>query len=181
MLLVDRNAATQAGLYALPDPGRKMVGHPDAGEWADQTPEDVVALFAAADELDPPWPADMIDHFLVTGDLASAALTAAPDRIAVDWLDRAITVKPASAEIAAECSRRIYAVASQNCVNNINLFLNAGGASDQDRAAAQAALAWIQAMRTAYAALAADADPTFAEDAHWPACPPEAAALAARF
>jgi len=84
-------------------------------------------------------------------------------------------------DIAAECQRRIYAVASHNCQMNMTAYVASGAANEDDRAAFAAALAWVSAMRAAYATLASAADPTFADDAHWPVCPAEAATLAARF
>ena len=83
--------------------------------------------------------------------------------------------------IAAECQRRIYAVASQNCQMNMTAWIAGGQASADDKAAFGAALGWVQAMRAACAALVASADASFIDDASWPSCPPQAAALAARF
>ena len=83
--------------------------------------------------------------------------------------------------IAAECQRRIYAVASQNCQMNMTAWIASGLASDADRTSLQAALAWVQAMRASYASLVAAGDERFTDDDRWPPCPPEAAAFAARF
>lgn len=89
--------------------------------------------------------------------------------------------EPINQTVAAECQRRIYAVASQNCQMNMTAWIASGRASDADKAAFNSALQWVQSMRAAYASLVAARDVTFADDAHWPACPPEAQALAARF
>lgn len=84
-------------------------------------------------------------------------------------------------QIAAECQQRIFAVASQNCQMNMTAWIASGRADDSDRAAFDAALGWVQAMRSACAALVATGDVSFPDDANWPPCPPEVAALAARF
>lgn len=83
--------------------------------------------------------------------------------------------------VASECRRRIYAVASQNCQMNMTAWVASGQASDADKAAFAGALGWVQAMRGAFASLAAAQDATFTDDAHWPAVPDGVAALAARF
>lgn len=83
--------------------------------------------------------------------------------------------------VARECQRRIYAVASQNCQMNMTAWIASGRASDADRAAFDAALAWVQAMRAAHAQLVAAKDAGYAQDAWWPVCPADAAAIAARF
>ena len=83
--------------------------------------------------------------------------------------------------VAAECQRRIYAVASQNCQMNMTAWVASRQADDADLAAFDAALGWVQAMRSACARLVASREEDFGEDAHWPACPTVVAALAARF
>ena len=83
--------------------------------------------------------------------------------------------------VADECQRRIYAVASQNCQMNMTAWIASGRASEQDRIAFGAALVWVQAIRSACARLAANDDADFRDDGNWPACPPDVAALAARF
>ena len=83
--------------------------------------------------------------------------------------------------VAAECQRRIFAVASQNCQMNMTAWVASGQAGDVDRAAFDAALGWVQAMRVTCARLVASSDDEFKQDAHWPPCPPDVAALAARF
>ena len=103
------------------------------------------------------------------------------------WLASGKTAAPAPVPpfdptaVSAECQRRIYAVASQNCQMNMTAYVASGRASDADKAAFTAALEWVQAMREAFASLAAAHDATFADDAHWPACPVVVVALAARF
>lgn len=84
-------------------------------------------------------------------------------------------------QIAGECQRRIYAVASQNCQMNMTAWIASGQADEDDRAAFNAALAWVQAMRAACAGLIAASQAAFADDRSWPACPATVAALAARF
>jgi len=91
---------------------------------------------------------------------------------------RAAEIAP---RVAAECQRRIYAVASQNCQMNMTAWIASGKASADDRLAFEAALGWVQAMRAACATLIASSDESFADDMRWPACPSAAAALAARF
>ena len=91
---------------------------------------------------------------------------------------RAVEIAP---RVAAECQRRIYAIASQNCQMNMTAWIASGKASAADRLAFDAALGWVQSMRAACAALIAGGDPSFADDARWPTCPAAAAALAARF
>lgn len=83
--------------------------------------------------------------------------------------------------VAEECQRRIYAIASQNCQMNMTAWMAGGRASEQDKLAFGAALVWVQAMRAACAELSASDDEAFLDDGNWPACPPEVAALAARF
>lgn len=89
--------------------------------------------------------------------------------------------EPINQTVAAECQRRIYAVASQNCQMNMTAYVASGQASDAEKATFTAALGWVQAMRGAFASLAAAQDATFADDAHWPPCPASVVALAARF
>jgi hypothetical protein len=88
---------------------------------------------------------------------------------------------PTPSAIKAECQRRIYAVASPDCQMNMTAYVAAGGATDADKAAFSSSLGWVMAMRAAYATLAGSLDPTFAQDSHWPACPADAASLAAKF
>lgn len=89
--------------------------------------------------------------------------------------------------VKAECRRRIYAVASQEAQQNMNLRAAVIGAKAEadrsaeeqaDLAAAAAAHAWVSGMRSAAQSLAADASADFTADASWPVCPPEAVALA---
>ena len=83
--------------------------------------------------------------------------------------------------VAAECERRIYAVASLNCQMNMTAWVASRQADDVDRAAFDAALGWVQAMRAACARLVASSADDFGQDALWPACPADVAAFAARF
>ncbi|MCB1541223.1 MAG: hypothetical protein KDJ16_07915 [Hyphomicrobiales bacterium] len=86
-----------------------------------------------------------------------------------------------SEAVARECQRRIYAMASQNCQMNMTAWVASGQASEADKAAFNEALRWVQEMRAAHASLVAAQDANFAGDFHWPACPTDAQALAARF
>ena len=79
------------------------------------------------------------------------------------------------------CSRRIFAVASQNAQNNMGLYMVAGAATDADKTLLVAWLTWVAAMRSACSALIAASDLTFALDSHWPICPPIVVTFAARF
>ena len=79
------------------------------------------------------------------------------------------------------CSRRIFAVASQNAQNNMGLYMGSGAATDADKAAIVAWLTWVAAMRSACSSLIAASDLTFALDSHWPICPPIVVTFAARF
>lgn len=92
--------------------------------------------------------------------------------------------------IKAECRRRIYAVAGAETQMNMASMAAVIGAktasnrSDPEKAALAAfegSLGWVQAMRGAVAALAADASADFQADAAWPECPAPVAALAAQF
>lgn len=103
------------------------------------------------------------------------------------WIDKGnepapVPVPPFDREaVKNECQRRIYNVASTNCQMNMTAFIASGNADDAAKAAFNSALGWVQAMRGAYAQLVAAQDETFADDAHWPACPPDAVALASQF
>lgn len=83
--------------------------------------------------------------------------------------------------IAGECQRRIYAVASQNCQMNMTAWIASGQADAHDKAAFNAALGWVRAMRARCADLIAAGEAAFADDRAWPGCPAVVAALAARF
>lgn len=92
--------------------------------------------------------------------------------------------------VKAECRRRIYAVASAETQLNMTSYVTAIGLkpaaarSDVEKAAAASfllALEWVEAMRAAVAAIAADLDVDMTAQASWPACPAEVSALADRF
>ena len=57
----------------------------------------------------------------------------------------------------------------------------AGIMSPDEEAAFLAGLQWIDAMRGACAGLIAAQDSSFASDTHWPECPANVVALAAKF
>jgi hypothetical protein len=88
---------------------------------------------------------------------------------------------PVPGDIKAECQRRIYAVASPDCQMNMTAYVASGTASTSDKAAFNSSLGWVMAMRATYATLATSLDPTFKQDSHWPVCPSDAVALAAKF
>lgn len=83
--------------------------------------------------------------------------------------------------VSAECKRRIFAVASTNAQVNMAAARAAGILSPAQEAAFLDGLTWTQAMRAACETLIAASDKTFAEDAHWPACPADVIALADAF
>lgn len=92
--------------------------------------------------------------------------------------------------IKAECSRRIYGVASPATQSNMNAMaaIIAGkpvaNRSDADKAVLaglEAALGWVTTMRAAVGTLAADPSIDFSADTSWPACPAPVIALVAQF
>ena len=86
-----------------------------------------------------------------------------------------------SSIVKSECSRRIFAVASQNTQSNMGLYISSGAAPDSDKTLAVKWLQWVAAMRAACQSLIAASDLTFAQDNHWPSCPADVAAFTARF
>jgi hypothetical protein len=82
--------------------------------------------------------------------------------------------------VKKECSRRILAVASQAAQINMAATLTAPGSTPADQTAYASWVGWVAAMRARCAALIAANDSTYTLDASWPACPADAAALAAR-
>lgn len=113
--------------------------------------------------------------FLYGGDLRPGDREATEMEVAA-W--RASMLAPA---IKAECARRIYAVVSDNTQKNMMSNAIAGNFTADDVSAWRAGVAWINAMRAVWPALAAAGDETYRDDAHWPPCPAEAMALAARW
>lgn len=85
------------------------------------------------------------------------------------------------APVKSECQRRIFAVASQNTQMNMMAYVASGLAPTADKNAFKHSLEWVSAMRAASAGLIDDEDVTFADDAHWPACPVDVIELASRF
>lgn len=92
--------------------------------------------------------------------------------------------------IKAECSRRIFAVASAPTQQNMAAAASViagktvAARSDAEKAVLagmETALGWVQAMRGAIAPLSADATADYQSDAVWPACPAAVIALAAQF
>lgn len=92
--------------------------------------------------------------------------------------------------IKAECSRRIFAVASAPTQQNMAAAAaviagkTVSARSDAEKGVLvgmEAALGWVQAMRGSIAALAADTAADYQSDAVWPACPAPVIALAGQF
>jgi len=103
-----------------------------------------------------------------------------------------LTIKPAEdktaealaargARIKAECKRRIYAAASAEAQMNIIGAQAAGQFDAPQQAAYAASVQWIADMRAACAAIVADPALDERNDANWPPCPSEVAALADAF
>ncbi len=132
--------------------------------------------FVAAGGRATPWPRDE------AGDVTIAALD---ETLALAGQPRTGLAPLAGAELKSavdgECKRRILAVASAEAQTNILGYVATGTLTADDRAAFLDSVAWVAAMRAAAQALIGAGDQTFAADAHWPACPADAAALAARF
>ena len=93
-------------------------------------------------------------------------------------------------EVKAECKRRIYAVMSAETQMNITAVsaaIAAKSASSRTAeekatlAAAQAALAWVDAMRARAAELAADPNADLRSAGAWPAVPDEVKQLVERY
>ncbi len=87
--------------------------------------------------------------------------------------------------VKAMCAQRILAVADEVAQRNMASAAAAGWPGEADAEAAQAAFVagveWVAAMRAVCATLIAEEDATYGLNSHWPPCPAEAAALAARF
>lgn len=101
-----------------------------------------------------------------------------------------VEVATRRAEVSSECRARIFAVASPEAQANMGLAVgtiaakSASARSDQEKdilAGATAGLEWVQAMRRAFEVNAADASVVYKSDDAWPACPPEALAVAGQF
>jgi hypothetical protein len=83
--------------------------------------------------------------------------------------------------INAECSRRIYAVASATTQQNMIGNAAAGLLSAADMTTYQTAVGWIASTVAACRALITAADATYADDSHWPACSAAVLALVANY
>lgn len=95
---------------------------------------------------------------------------------------KAVTAAAERAALArAECSRRIFAVASETTQMNMTGAAAAGLFSEAQTAAYAASVQWVGAMRAAWPVIAADAEADIADDAEWPECPAAVVALAAAF
>src|SRR5690606_975348 len=80
--------------------------------------------------------------------------------------------------VKADCGRRIYDVAPQYTQTNIIGARAAGElGSPEDDAAYLASVQWIADMRAACATIIANPALDPADDANWPDCPAEVAAL----
>ncbi len=95
---------------------------------------------------------------------------------------------PAAEEARAECARRIGLYASTATQLNLVAYVAAlavkttkTSAEQTDLSAFAQGVAWIGAMRARWRQLVEDGTATWREDAAWPACPPAAIDLAARF
>lgn len=80
----------------------------------------------------------------------------------------------------AECRRRIVAVCNETAQINLAAAVVNGALSGDDLATYRAVTAWIADMRAAWRPLA-ETGRAPGDDANWPAAPPGAAGLAARF
>ncbi|TRD16971.1 hypothetical protein [Palleronia caenipelagi] len=114
----------------------------------------------------------------------------APDAEAQDAILSAATMGDRKDAVRAECRRRIYAVASAETQSNMAMAQGQIAArSEAERSAGDrdilsgiaAALAWVQEMRAAYAALSADPEADYRADGVWPECPPEVQDVVGRF
>ncbi|MFT4097054.1 MAG: hypothetical protein QM651_08005 [Rhodoblastus sp.] len=111
-------------------------------------------------------------------DAPEGCVPATPAQIeAHKWAVAGMIASPEA--IGKECETRIFAVASRNC--QVSMLSERDTFTPDEEAAYVLARDWVAAMKSASRALVAARDTTFADDSHWPACPPEAAALAARF
>lgn len=87
----------------------------------------------------------------------------------------------AASDIKMECGRRIYAVASQAAQTNMAAARAAGMLTPEQNDAFEAGLLWIASMQATCRALALSLPDSYADDASWPPCPANVAALAAAF
>jgi hypothetical protein len=101
--------------------------------------------------------------------------------VTISYAGAAINADILKQIINTECGRRIYAVASDNAQKNMSANAIAGNLSADDLTAFKNGTIWITAMQNAARALIVATDSTYADDSHWPVCPPEAAALAAKY
>ncbi|MCA0855897.1 hypothetical protein [Phaeobacter italicus] len=98
-------------------------------------------------------------------------------------------LKKRRALVSQECRRRIYTAASAEAQMNMATAVGIiSGKAEADRSqddravldGARLALAWVEDMRAAFEALAADPGADFLSDAAWPALPPEVPPLIQR-
>lgn len=119
--------------------------------------------------------------------------TTRPEAEALGYPEAVIAQAEATARgalIAAECRRRIYAVASAETQMNMASaasLISAKTASQRSEQEAgvlvglEAALGWVQAMRAKVAEMSADPDAEIYSDESWPDAPAEAVAVASQF
>lgn len=88
---------------------------------------------------------------------------------------------PTAGVIKDECRKRIYAVANETAQMNMASFAAAGLFTADQMAAYVSGLQWVMTMRQKCAGVVASAEPTYADDKHWPAAPDAAKALSAQF
>lgn len=100
-------------------------------------------------------------------------------KTAQDKADEALAAR--TAQVNAECTRRIYAVVDQYAQSNLTGAAAAGLLAQADFDTYKLGLAWIADMRAACDPLYADATLDPAADAHWPAVPAGVAELAALY
>jgi len=117
---------------------------------------------------------------MASGEQAMVPFTA-EEEAAADAASAAEIAAYLPAAIKDECRRRIFAVANETAQMNMASHAAAGLFDAGKNAAYLAALTWVAEMRAACAALIAAADAAFLNDEAWPACPPDAAALAANY
>jgi len=119
-------------------------------------------------------------------------LTACPDEVGPGWTydgttftapvipPKVYTLAERYPMAAAECARRIVAVADATAQMNMASYQAAGLFSTAQTATYVSGLTWVAQMRGTWRGLA-EADADLSADANWPACPADVIALAAQF
>lgn len=83
--------------------------------------------------------------------------------------------------VNAECSKRIYAYASDNTQKNMTANFVAGNFSDADKQAYINGVNWIHDMQLVCRNLIINQDETFTDDSHWPIPSQDAIDLSNRY